>query len=107
MTTSLDTWIDCQYPYIREDFFEFDVVEGCDGKQFKWKKARISTPHYTWNRSGQSVYVKWLHARMTDACIDLVPGADTLAMADNATWFEWDDGSHLFALALVLPANNL
>ena len=33
---------------------------------------------------------------MTDECIDLVPGADVVARATNATWFEWDDGSRLF-----------
>ena len=85
VTASLNVWVDCQYPHLREDFCEFGVVE-----------RRDADAHFTWAKNGRSIYVKWRHARMTDACMDLVPGADAVARAANSTWFEWDDGSRPF-----------
>jgi hypothetical protein len=83
---SLNTWIDCQYPHIREDFLETSpvVILG------------VSGPLYEWSEEGKSIYSKWHHVRMSEACVDLVPGSDAVARAANSTWFEWDDGSRPF-----------
>jgi hypothetical protein len=84
VTRSLNVWIDGQYPHIQEDFCELGSVVTRKGDR------------YAWSTDGRVTYVKWSHARMSEACIDLVPGSDAVARAANSTWFEWEDGSRPF-----------
>jgi hypothetical protein len=96
VTRSLNNWIDCRYPHIREDFYESGQVVKLEREKYKWKKYKKSTPHYTWTKKGRATYTKWCHVRMAESCVDLVPGSDAVARAADSTWFEWDDGSRPF-----------
>jgi hypothetical protein len=84
VTQSLNVWINGQCPPIQEDFFESSPVVIRQGESCAWSAG------------GRAACSKWWHVRMSESCIDLMPGSDAVARAANSNWFKWDDGSRHF-----------
>lgn len=99
VTRSLGNWIDCQHPHMREKFDASKPLVKLESphvrKQFVDSKPvlMLENDKCSWSKGGRVECVKWCNVRMSDTCIDLMPGSDAAAWAANLTWFEWDDGS--------------
>jgi hypothetical protein len=78
VTRSLRNWIDGRYPHIREKFIASQPF-------VKLENSKPKGCQYSWAEGGRAIYAKWYTIRMSDACLDLVPGSDAVARAANST----------------------
>jgi hypothetical protein len=89
VTRSLSNWIDSRHPHIRRQFDDSEPIVQLETQMLQRVK-------YAWRDGGRPMYAKWYTIRMSDSCLDLVPGSDDVARAANSTWYEWEEGSRPF-----------